>query len=103
MSSGAIEIILGTERRRRWTTQERRRRWTTQEKLRIVAETEEVGARIGDVAARHDVYPSLLCTWRCQVREGCLGADRPAGGIVSRGDGPAGLSNRIGRKRRNRH
>lgn len=70
MSSGAIEII---------TVRERRRRWSTQAKLRIVAETEEGGASIGDVAARHDVYPSLLSTWRRQVREGRLGADRPAG------------------------
>jgi transposase len=70
MSSGAIEIIMGKERRRRWTTQE---------KLRIVAETEEGGARIGAVAARHDVYPSLLSTWRRQVREGSLGPDHPAG------------------------
>ena len=70
MSGGAIEII---------TVKERHRRWSTREKLRIVAETEEVGVRIGDVAARHDVYPSLLSTWRRQVREGRLGADRPGG------------------------
>jgi transposase len=70
MSSGAIEIM---------TCRERRRRWSTHEKLRIVAETEEGGVRIGDVAARHDVYPSLLSTWRCQVREGRLGTDRPGG------------------------
>src|SRR5277367_4034433 len=66
MSSGAIEIIMGRERRRRWSTEE---------KLRIVAETDAVGVRIGDVAARHDVYPSLLSTWRRQVREGRLGSD----------------------------
>jgi len=70
MSGGAIEII---------TVKERRRRWSTREKLRIVAETEEGGVRIGDVAARHDVYPSLLSTWRRQVREGRLGTDRPGG------------------------
>jgi len=70
MSSGAIEIITGRERRRCWSTQE---------KLRIVAETEEGGVRIGDVAARYDVYPSLLSTWRRQVREGQLGVDHPGG------------------------
>jgi transposase len=70
MSSGAIEIITGRERRRGWSTEE---------KLRIVAETEAGGVRIGDVAARHDVYPSLLSTWRRQVREGRLGTDRPGG------------------------
>src|SRR5271167_2673599 len=68
MSGGAIEII---------TVKERRRRWSTEEKRRIVAETEEGGVRIGDVAARHDVYPSLLSTWRRQVREGRLRSDGP--------------------------
>jgi len=64
MSSGAIEIITGKERRRRWSVEQKRR---------IVAETEEVGVRVTDVAARHDVYPSLLFLWRRQVREGLLG------------------------------
>jgi transposase len=75
MSSGAIEIVMGRERRRRWSIDE---------KLRIVAETEECGARIWDVAARHDVYPSLLSTWRRQVREGRLGRDRPGGFVPVR-------------------
>ena len=69
MSGGAIEII---------TVKERRRRWSTREKLGIVAETEEGGVRIGDVAARHDVYPNLLRTWRRLVRQGRLGAAPPA-------------------------
>ncbi|MBN8925265.1 MAG: transposase [Rhodospirillales bacterium] len=63
MSDGIVEVIVGRQRRRRWTVEE---------KLRIVAETDEPGARIGDVAARHDVYPGLLFTWRRQVREGVL-------------------------------
>jgi transposase len=75
MPDGVIEVI---------TVNERRRRWSTQEKLRIVAETEEPGTRIGDVAARHDVYPSLLSTWRRQVREGWLGTSRPTGFVPVR-------------------
>jgi transposase len=63
MSDGIVEVIVGRQRRRRWTVEE---------KLRIVAETDEPGARIGDVAARHDVYPGLLFTWRRQVRKGVL-------------------------------
>ncbi len=63
MSQGTIEIIGGRERRRRWSVEE---------KLRIVAETQERGACIRAVAARHDVYPSLLHYWRRQVREGRL-------------------------------
>jgi transposase len=67
MRDGAVEIITGKERRRRWSVEE---------KLRIVAEAEEPGARITEVAARNDVFPSLLFTWRRQVRAGQLGADR---------------------------
>jgi transposase len=64
MPDGTVEII---------TSRERRRRWSLEEKLRIVAEAEEPGARIAQVAARHEVYPSLLFNWRRQVREGRLG------------------------------
>jgi transposase len=64
MLDGTVEIITGKERRRRWSVEE---------KLRIVTETEEPGSRIAEVAARHEVYPSLLFNWRRQVREGRLG------------------------------
>lgn len=62
---GTVELLGGRERRRRWSVEE---------KLRIVAETHERGACVRAVAARHDVYPSLLHYWRRQVREGRLGA-----------------------------
>ena len=61
MSSTKIEIIDGRERRRRWGLDE---------KLRIVAESNEPDACVREVAARHDVYPSLLHGWRRQVRQG---------------------------------
>lgn len=69
MSNGTIEIITGRERRRRWSVEE---------KLRIVAETEEAGARVTEVAARHGVYPGLLFTWRRQVRDGLLAVPAPS-------------------------
>jgi transposase len=69
MLNSTIEIIGGRERRRRWSADE---------KLRIVAETHEPGASLRAVAARHDVYPNLLRTWRRQVREGRLVAPPPA-------------------------
>ncbi len=72
MSSGTIEIITGRERRRRWSIEE---------KLRIVAETEEAGARVTEVAARRGVYPGLLFTWRRQVRDGLLAAP-PAAALI---------------------
>ena len=63
MPDSTIEIINGRQGRRRWGVEE---------KLRIVAESHEPGATVGAVAARHDVYPSLLHTWRRQVRDGHL-------------------------------
>lgn len=58
-----MEIITGTERRRRWRLEE---------KLRIVAEVEQPGASFADVARRHDVSRGLLWNWRKQVRHGSL-------------------------------
>jgi transposase len=75
MAERTIEIITGRERRRRWSAGE---------KLRIVAEAAERGARVSEVAARHDVYPSLLFNWRRQVREGRLSTDDPAGFVPIR-------------------
>ena len=69
MSNGTVEIISGRERRRRWGLEE---------KLRIVAESQEPGAIVRAVAARNDVYPSLLHNWRRQVHEGRLAARPPA-------------------------
>lgn len=66
---GVMEVITGRERRRRWSTSD---------KLRIVAETREPGARIGAVAARHNVCESLVFTWRRQAREGVLVAPEMA-------------------------
>ncbi len=50
-----MEIISGIERRRRWSK-------TT--KLEILAEADQPGARIGDVARRHDIYPAQIRLWR---------------------------------------
>jgi transposase-like protein len=63
MADSVVQVITGRERRRRWTVEE---------KLRIVAETYEPGASVSQIAARHDVYPGLLFTWRRQVRIGRL-------------------------------
>lgn len=68
MVNSQIEIITGRERRRRWSLDD---------KLRIVAETREPGASVRAVAARHDVYPNLLSTWRNLERCGRLGSTTP--------------------------
>ena len=80
MSSNQIEII---------SARERRRRWSVEEKLRIVAETYEPGASVRAVAARHDVYPNLLRTWRRLIGQGRLAAAPPTGFMAVRMVEPA--------------
>ena len=50
-----LEIISGVERRRRWSVAD---------KLRIVAEADEPGAKVAEVARRHEISRSILWTWR---------------------------------------
>lgn len=85
MADGTIEIITGKERRRRWSTEA---------KLRVVAESQEPGACVTAVAARHDVYPSLVFAWRRQFREGRLAATAAAGFVPVRLLGTAQPSDR---------
>jgi transposase len=75
MPNSQIEIINGRERRRRWSLDD---------KLRIVAESREPGASVRAVAARHDVYPNLLSTWRSLERRGRLVGPSPAGFVPVR-------------------
>ena len=58
-----MEIITGVERRRRWSAAE---------KLRIVAETEQPGAGIAEIARRYEISRGLLWNWRSLVRRGVL-------------------------------
>jgi transposase len=94
MSNGVVEIITGRERSRRWGSEE---------KLRIVAETHEHGARVSEVAARHDVYPSLLHYWRRQVREGRLGVLAPTRFVPVRLAEPAPLATDVSPQIDERH
>ncbi|MBZ9792601.1 transposase [Rhizobium sp. 3T7] len=48
---------------------ERRRRWSKEAKLEILAETDQPGVRIGDVARRHDIYPAQIRLWRAVMIE----------------------------------
>jgi transposase len=61
-----MEIITGVERRRRWSAEE---------KLRIVAETEQPGSGIAEIARRYEISRGLLWNWRSQVRRGVLRPD----------------------------
>ena len=79
MCGGAVEIITGRERRRRWSVAG---------KLRILAECDEPGAQVSAVAARHGVYRSLVFQWRRQAREGLLVAEPVPGFVPVRLEGP---------------
>lgn len=46
-----MEIITGVDRRHRWRDED---------KLRVLAETEQLGARTSEVARRHDISRGLL-------------------------------------------
>src|SRR5512134_1233204 len=55
------EVLVGPERRRRWSVDE---------KLRIVREAFAPGAQIADVARRRDVSRAPIYQWRAVLREG---------------------------------
>jgi transposase len=90
MAQQRIELITGTERRRRFSDAD---------KLRLVAEAFRPGAVVIEVARRHQVDESLLHRWRRLVAQGLLTAEPP--GLVpvqvapepaSATPGPAGPS-----------
>jgi transposase len=58
-----MEIITGTERRRRWRDED---------KVRIVAEAEAPDSVFALVARRHEISRGQLWKWRGQVRRGEL-------------------------------
>ena len=58
------EILVGPERRRRWSGEE---------KARIVAEVAVPDARVADIARRHGVSRSLIYTWRRKASQGLSG------------------------------
>jgi transposase len=53
------EILVGPERRRRWSEDE---------KARIIEESLQPGAQIADIARRHGVSRSLIYAWRREAR-----------------------------------
>jgi transposase len=64
-SNEHIEVITGTERRRRWSLEEKRA---------LLAEAEAPGMTVSFVARKHGVSPSLLFRWRKLAESGALSA-----------------------------
>lgn len=58
------EILVGPERRRRWSADE---------KARMVAEATVPDARVAHIARRHGVSRSLIYTWRREANRRLLG------------------------------
>src|SRR5512134_1394853 len=59
------EILVGPERRRRWSVAE---------KFRIIREAFAPGARVSDVARRRDVSRGQIYQWRAELRDRSAGA-----------------------------
>ena len=58
-----VTVLLGPERRRRWSTAD---------KLRIVEESLGADATVAEIARRHGIHPNQLHTWRGQAARGLL-------------------------------
>ena len=61
--AGCVEVVRRTRGYRRWPEAV---------KARIVAESFQPGARVVDVARRHEIAPHQLSAWRRQARQGLL-------------------------------
>jgi transposase len=59
-----VEVLLGPERRRRWSAEEKRS---------IVAEAFAPGASVYTVARRRDLFPGQIYRWRNELRSATPG------------------------------
>ena len=73
---GQVTVFSGPERRRRWSDEER---------LGILIEAFSSGAKVAEVARRHDVSTALIYTWRRKHREAraeAVSPELPAAGFA---------------------
>ena len=62
-----VEVLSGSQRRRRWTAEQ---------KKAMVLETEQPGMSVSVVARKYEVQPNQLFRWRRLFHEGALTAVR---------------------------
>jgi len=67
---GRFEVLVGPERRRRWSDAEKRK---------IISESLAPGAVSAAVARRHGVHPNQLCDWKRELRRSTV---RPVADFV---------------------
>lgn len=67
------EVLLGVERRRRWTDED---------KLAILAEVGINGWRVTDVARRHDLTRQHIYQWRAEMRRKGLWPETDAPSVL---------------------
>lgn len=67
MSLVPVEVLTGSQRRRRWNAEQ---------KKVMVLETEQPGMSVSVVARKYEVQPNLLFRWRRLFHEGALTAVR---------------------------
>ncbi len=60
-----VEVIVGEQRRRRWSSSEKRA---------IVQETEQPGMSVSSVARKYSIHPNQVFRWRRLAEEGALSA-----------------------------
>ncbi len=65
---GKMEVILRTERRRKWTEHDRKR---------ILAECDEPGATVREVCERYQIAESLIYGWRAERRKKTVAHPEP--------------------------
>jgi transposase len=76
----------------------KRRRWTTAEKAQIVRESLMAGARVAEVAHRHDVNSNLIYAWRRRTKIGALSpaaVGQPLVPVIVLADREAGVERRV--------
>jgi transposase len=73
VSMKSVEVIVGVQRRRRWSATEKRA---------MVQETSQPGMSVSAVSRKYGIHPNQLFRWRRLAEEGALSAVGSEEGVV---------------------